>query len=126
MKIFCIENIKVNFVDENNVFCGYSLTQDCCEYADWFIDSTMWSTRYPKNIKKYQPLYEDFSGWNFDKAFFKEIRNSGGFDEGGVAIFRIVKDQEEKFIHIFNSHNGYYCHGFEFKDKNIMIREGSI
>ena len=37
MKIFDGDFDKVNFVDENNVFVGYDLLQDCCEDANWFI-----------------------------------------------------------------------------------------
>lgn len=125
MKIFLTEDVKVNFVDENNVFCGYSLMQDCCEYADWFIDSSIWNEQYPQDIEKPQPLDEDFSGWVFDKTFFKKI-SAGCLDEGSMAVFRITKGKEEKFIHIFNSHNGYYCHGFEFKDNDDIIKEGVL
>ncbi len=37
MKIFLEEDVRVNFVDKNNVFVGYSLSQNCCENADYFI-----------------------------------------------------------------------------------------
>ena len=36
MKIF-EDNIKVNFVDENNVFVGYDMRQSCCEQAGYFF-----------------------------------------------------------------------------------------
>jgi len=37
MKIFLNEKeleTKINFVDDNNVFVGYDLTQQCCENAN--------------------------------------------------------------------------------------------
>ena len=122
MKIFFTEGVKVNFVDENNVFCGYDLNQDCCEYADWFIDSKIWRDDIPDDSKNLQPIDEDLSGWVFDKEFFEEIGNSEKYDEGGMVVFKITKGKEEKFIHIFNSHNGYYSHGFEFKSGDDVIK----
>lgn len=119
---------RINFVDENNVFLGYSLSQDCCEHADWFIDDTAWQTRIPDDLKKYQKT-EGYDGWVFDTSFYMLTENSGEFDEGGMAIFKIKKDRAEKFIHIFNSHNGYYGHGFEFtigEGKNATILKESV
>lgn len=43
-----------------------------------------------------------------------------------MAIFRIVNREAEKFIHIFNSHNGYYAHGFDFTIAGKTVREGSL
>jgi len=61
----------------------------------------------------------------FDTTFFKEV-DGGDFDGGGMAIFRIVNREAEKFIHIFNSHNGYYAHGFDFTIAGKTVREGSL
>lgn len=112
---------KVNFVDRNNVILGYDMNQNCCEGAGWFIADT------PQK----DPLGEDSEGvldlkeFVFDTAFFKEV---GGdyFDQGGMAIFRIVNGSSEKFIHIFNSHNGYYGHGFEFAIGGQEVIEGTL
>ena len=43
---------SINFVDENNVFVGYDLEQQCCEEADWFFtDNNLLGERneYTKN-----------------------------------------------------------------------------
>ena len=107
---------KVNFIDENNVVLGYSLEQDCCEHADWFIAD--------------EPTFEiidgtmpDLEDWVFDIKYFREFDLEWG---GGIAIFRIIRGDEEKFIHLFNVHNGYYAHGFDFSQGDKTIIEDSI
>jgi hypothetical protein len=122
MKMFVWET-KVNFVDENNVFLGYSLEQDCCEYADWFISDKLtdkFEGGRRDQIDHSIPL-PDLTDFRFDTGFFH--------DAGCCHIvFRIVNDAgAEKFIHLFNVHEGYYGHGFEFGivDGSI-IRTGTI
>ncbi len=99
---------KVNFVDSNNVLLGYDLSQSCCENAGWFI-----SDKIEEDIQEEQSL-KDEEDWNFDPDFYRLISSSYEFDEGGMVVFRIVNGEKEKFIHIYNSHNGYYSHGFTF------------
>ncbi len=116
---------KVNFLDDNGVFVGYSLAQDCCEHADWFIANKpqkklLESSRKPR-----------LKGWNFDPSFFQELgqddmEDKYALDQGGMIIFRMVKGTESKYLHIFNSHNGYYGHGFEFKIGEEVKHEGSL
>jgi hypothetical protein len=116
---------KINFVDENNVFLGYDLDQSCCEYADWFIDDMSWQTQLPENISNYQKT-EGYDGWLFDTEFRQEVSNIKDMDEGSMVIFKITKDGREKFIHIFNCHNGYYGHGFDFKIEDTIIESGTL
>lgn len=99
---------KVNFVDDNNVFVGFDMDQSCCETADWFIADT-------QIVEAHEGKHEipDLTGWNFDPKFFKRI-DGEPFDEGGMVIFRITNGINEKFLHLFNHHNGYYSHGFLF------------
>lgn len=119
---------KVNFVDENNVFLGYDINQECCEYADWFIADTPMATIPPK-----REGIPDLKEFVFDTAFFEQV--DGAEFEGGeqdfdrwtkMVIFRIVNGDSEKFIHIYNSHNGYYAHGFDFTVDGRVNREGRI
>ena len=112
---------KVNFVDENNVFLGYDLDQDCCEHADWFVADTP-QDRRPETGREGIP---DLKGFAFDTAFFKQV-DGGDFDGGGMAIFRVVNGEAEKFVHIFNAHNGYYGHGFDFTIAGLTAREGTL
>lgn len=118
-RIFATDK-KVNFVDTNNVFVGYDLSQDCCEQADWFLSGNI-EEGIPENIMK-----SDFlDGYVFDTEFFKEISGSD-FEEGGMVVFKLVNIHQEKYLHLFNCHNGYYAHGFEMKINDKKIRFDSI
>jgi hypothetical protein len=113
VKIF--ENMwdKVNFVDENNVFLGYDLSQQCCEKAGWFLAHSPQETIPEETGGEF-----DLDGFTFDTDFFKEIYD--------LAIFRIVKKDEECFIHLFNTHDGYYSHGFKFTCGNTVIKDSKL
>ena len=114
----------MNFVDESNVYLGYDMNQSCCEYADWFIADTP-QEKYPDNITAYQKA-DGLDGFVFDKDFFKETDGEECFDAGRMAIFRISDGVSEKFIHIFNSHNGYYGHGFNFAIDGKTLQDGCL
>lgn len=122
---------KVNFVDENNVALGYDLENNCCEYAEWFIADAI-ITEIPDYQKDLPALkstgIKDLAGWTFDKTYFKRVEISENekndeYDGGGIAIFRITNGNSEKFIHLFNCHNGYYSHGFAFSEGEKIIKE---
>lgn len=116
MKVYLKIDQKVNFVDENNVFLGYDLDQNCCEDADWFIADTRQTTVQARSTDD-----PDLEGFVFDPSFFMEVSGlpspTYSDKETSMVIFRIVKGDQEKFIHLFNTHNGYYLHGFTFDDK---------
>lgn len=104
---------KVNFVDGKNTLLGYDLGQDCCEHAGWYISDK------EENITKGSNEGEfDLSEYSFDREYFTEDESEC---ETYVARFKLVdtswrsKDRgPDLFIHLFNCHNGYYSHGFEF------------
>ncbi len=111
---------KVNFVDKNNVCLGYDLQQDCCEYADWFISD--------KEEKTYDSVDErefDVEDYIFDSAYFEDV-DCSDLDEGRMVRFRLVNGSNELFIHIYNCHNGYYGHGFEFKIGDEIKQDGCL
>ena len=99
---------KVNFVDKNNVCLGYDMDQCCCETADWFISDEEKRT-YDVDIIEFD--VEDFV---FDPTYFEQV-DCSELNEGGMVRFRLVNGDSELFIHLYNCHNGYYRHGFEFK-----------
>lgn len=116
---------KVNFVDKNNCFVGYDLSQSCCEKAGWFISDS-------KQLKP-QPRTEtptELPDWAFDPTFIEFVRpvedSYSPLDEGGMVIFRLVNNSEEKFLHLYNCHNGYYSHGFTFTANTEVLHEGHI
>lgn len=132
MKIFNAKNSpyseKVNFVDKNNVIVGYDLSQDCCEDADWFITSTIDNTiKESIDDKKANKVYldeEDLDEYVFDKGAFMDITDSfNGLDAGGAVAFTLIAENKPNlYLILYNSHNGYYGHGFtvEISGKKIM------
>ena len=120
---------KVNFVDDNNLILGYDLDQNCCEHASWFFSNEIkeFSRKEAEDLENSRDnstiiVMED---WNFDKTFHQKIKVRW-IDSGEMIAFRIVKDSEEKFIILYNSHNGYYSHGFQFKENNSEIISGNL
>lgn len=91
---------KVNFVDRNNVFVGYDLSQSCCEDADWVITKErIFSVPDKRGC--------DFSveDYDFDPKFFERFANERPW-EGGLycAVFRLVHNSEslQAFLTLFN------------------------
>jgi len=121
---------KVNFVDENNVFLGYDLAQSCCEHAGWFIadepTNIIVEREEDKPSKKNPEIITELNGWVFDKEYFKQINKIP--EEGSIAVFRIFNSDLglEFFVHLFNCHNGYYSHGFEFKENENILKSDYI
>ena len=116
MKIF-LNGSKVNFVDDNNVLLGFDYSQCCCEQFGWFIQDTI-SEEADHTAESEVIPAESYEGWNFDPKWY-----GGGND---MAVFKIVKDGKEKYLHIYNHHNGYYGHGFEFKEGNEILQQGCL
>ena len=115
---------KVNFVDHNNVFVGYDMDEQCCEIAGWYI-GTEASYRMPPNYLGNTREGEDLSAYEFDQEFFQRWdyentpEDEHRFDGGGVVIFKLVSAKgPDLYLHLYNNHNGYYSHGFEFGDKD--------
>lgn len=123
---------KINFVDENNVLVGFDFGSDCCEEFGWFVcdivnpdagkdSSRIYCTAVSSNID------EVLDGWVFDEQFFEEIRfGKNSYDEYNLAVFRMIKEDQERFLHLYNNHNGYYSHGFEVAVKGELIKQGYL
>ena len=113
---------KINFVDKNDVFVGFSYQQDCCEIFGWF-----YSPKVPKALEAQEEdeFHDRFDpeGFVFDTTFCEE--DSGGYGDNW-ATFRLVKDGREVFLVLYNSHNGYYCHGFEMTLKGTNLHSGGL
>lgn len=133
MKIFNREENfgdKVNFIDENNIFVGYDLSQFCCENADWFLSDKVVSAM-PEESEFNQDF--DVSDYAFDKDFFQEVEleadkyGDTDLDSGAMVAFKLVnKEGKEMFLHLFNIHNGYYGHGFEVKHGGEVVNDGTL
>lgn len=113
-------NGKLNVVDENNVFVGFDYSADCCEHFGYFF-----SKHVPEKIQEESEVFnhEEFV---FDSSWFKSVE-MGSYDSDNMAVFRLVNPKgEEMFLALFNSHNGYYGHGFTVSIKGEIVREGTL
>lgn len=121
---------RVNFVDVNNVFVGYDMGQDCCENADYLL-----SPMLPNGQSIYEADLEacpeeGLDSYIFDPTFI-QTNTVSGLDQGNSVTFRMTSlDAEaeycEVFLTLFNSHNGYYGHGFEFKIGDEVKESGTL
>ena len=109
---------RMNWIDSNNIFVGFSDEAGCCE--EWggdFYDSL------GANARRLDIDLEVSNNWVFDPSFYDanpmiEIeRHSGAI----CAAFRLVDGDKEMFLVLWNDHNGYYAHGFEFCNGDTVI-----
>jgi len=115
---------KVNFVDCNNVFIGYDIHESYCEDAGWFISEKI--EPYDDDEDYDSRNAPDVESYAFDIEFFENV-DSDDLDEGGMSVFKMIsKGLPDLFLHLFNSHNGYYHHGFAVKVDDKIIREGDL
>lgn len=118
---------KLNWIDSYDTFVGYDTSQDCCEYADWFVSDSIIST----GTDLYKIVNVEGSGqtgiewdlYDFDRSFgmvYDQV-----LDGGGIAVFLMLPKigRDVKYLHLFNSHNGYYGHGFF---SNTVIGDGGL
>lgn len=131
MKIFESEqnshNEKTNFVDENNVMLGFDRGQCCCERANWYVSDNEKPTA--KEINTTPQDLTEIDTWRFDPFYYvkydeivlDEVNSYNPLGSGAVATFRLVNTQgQQKFLHLFNCHNGYYSHGFKFEGATTL------
>lgn len=122
MKEF-IRDGKYNFVDDNNVFVGFDSTQDCCEHFGWSLD-------YERKIDSIPGINNGINpdGYQFDISFY-EKGHVHPEDENPmfVAFFRLKKPGfQDIYLSLWNQHNGYYAHGFNFCSGDTIIKSGIL
>lgn len=108
---------KINFVDDNNSFIGFSDYQCCCESFGWML-----TKEPPKDICE-KELSEDF----LEDAFFDPKADSipngiDNLDSGDAKTFLLKSEKHgDMFLTFYNSHNGYYSHGLEGNIGGVKI-----
>ena len=121
--IYCDKGYSssINFVDNNNIFVGWDDTPSCCEESAYYFED--------ENENILNPTEFNFEDYNFDPSYFEENLYTYTGDEGGKVAFKLI-NSIGNIIYLFleNYHNGYYAHGFIFKDKNNnkIIEQGTI
>lgn len=119
---------RMNWVDSNNVFVGFSDEDHCCEVwgADFYdsIDS---------NGRRLDVDLSVDNNWVFDTSFHDNDYMDGnvsveidGHCDASRAAFRLVDGDRVMYLVIWNDHNGYYAHGFDFCNGDTVIVSGSI
>lgn len=122
---------KINFADENNVLVGFDFGSSCCENFGWYVDNQVNFKDRKNSIICDNTLSsvidKELEGWVFDKEFLEE-HDSGEdyYAVHRVAVFRMIKGDQERFLHLYNDHNGYYGHGFQFAVDGQYIKKGII
>jgi hypothetical protein len=120
---------KVNFVDENNVLVGYDFSGLCCEQYGWYIHnkvtSNMEDSLFDENTD-INAINGSLKEWTFDPTFFDETHGSDRYNVECRAVFRLVYGDNELFLHLYNVHNGYYSHGFEFSKDGVVLNQGDL
>ena len=115
---------KVNIVDENNVFVGYSFDAQCCEMFGYvFTDKDPSKGIDYTNKKNIDFKHEDFK---FDTKYFKEFEGYYNSEANSVAFKLVNKDGNEIYLVLYNYHNGYYYHGFEMKIGDEIVKKGDL
>lgn len=110
---------KVNFVDNNNRLVGYDMESQCCEDFGWKITADPAWTPYPSETGAGSDLSPDaLLDYNFvDEEPLIEDDNYKKYlevCEVSTARFRLTNGDNEAFLWVWNSHNGYYSHGFDY------------
>ena len=115
---FFDQDYRWNWVDSNNNFVGYSNDADCCErYGYHLVDlknkiildqdsflqdsNLVWDTSW---------IDSDFNVSNLEGI--NDLDFSFDDDELEIKTFK-VKNADNVYLVLYNSHNGYYSHGWE-------------
>lgn len=120
-------NYSLNFVDKNNVFVGFDEDPQCCEEIGWCILDELRNVDNDllEILSEFSMLESngvDYPGFVFDKTFIM----AGESNEGNYIIFKLKKRLCKKYLYLYNIQNGYYDHGFIFKDRDSIIKEGAV
>lgn len=97
---------SINFIDDKDNFVGFDMEADCCEQFGWYISrEAIAFDDYESSVELQE---EELVGYRFDTTFVDNY----DFDE--TIVFRLVSDKGGvAYLHLYNSHNGYYSHGWE-------------
>ena len=126
MKIFKKDG-KVNFVDVNNVFVGFDNEQSSCECFGYAILGHIEENF--SELYSYHHSEEELESYTFDVSFVTAVIDKEDEDENkeAVAVFKLVSDgKNDLFLHLYNSHSGWYSHGFEMKKEDTVIASGYL
>ena len=121
---------KVNFVDEKNLMVGFDFASSCCEDFGWLISEDLAppaeSVAGLESSAPTEHINKELVGWEFDPKFYLALTCDKKYEESHYAVFRMFNKNQNRYLHLYNKHNGYYSHGFEFTDGEKIIQQGSL
>jgi hypothetical protein len=123
-------SLKVNFVDESNLVVGFDFSSNCCEDFGWLISENLdpgaESVAGLDDTATTEHINKELEGWVFDPKFYLELMQDDKYKERNYAVFRMFNKNQSRYLHLYNIHNGYYSHGFEFTSENEVIQKGYL
>jgi hypothetical protein len=112
---------KVNFVDKNNVVVGFDYTSSCCENFGYLLTEHL-----PTSTSSPEVSIDSLEPYVFDTEF-RGSPNLGNTDGGGEVSFKLVAPGlPDRYLTLFNHHNGYYSHGFDVTKDGKVLDSGSL
>lgn len=116
------QGYKINFIDSNDVFVGFDNMQSCCEDFGYCITEG----QPAESSEDCQESALNLEGYVFDTDFFNESSFDGD-SESATAIFKLVQQGlPDLYLTLYNSHNGYYSHGFDATVGGEHWQEGRL
>jgi hypothetical protein len=98
---------KINYVDQNNRVLGYDMQSSCCESFGHGVYATPFG---PENEDE---LIVDLTPYTFVDEPHSSEESCSTYDCGSAVAFRIsAPNLPDLYVRLWNSHNGYYSHGF--------------
>lgn len=121
MRVF-ERNGHINFVDENDVAVGFDNDSNCCENFGYEFRL---NPEIPQTTVMTEGMLADY---RFIKNA-KKVNAAGNYDEGAAVafpIFNVNRPEMIAWLVLYNSHNGYYSHGFTVDVGGIRVLDGSL
>jgi len=105
------QGYKINYVDTNNRLVGFDHDAQCCEDFGTGVFAYV-----PENVDDATRIdpdtLENYAFADHEPVAFDGCKHP---DSGGALAFLIQGDGEpDLYVCIWNFHNGYYAHGFEY------------
>lgn len=123
-----VSDDRLNVVDHNNVLVGFEYNTKCCEIFGHYTEDMEGSLCFTAER-------EGGHSYNipgiFDPSFCEINHNEDtGYEDSLYTVsFRIVEEDTMKPLYtlvLFNEHNGYYGHGWQFSIQGLLKDKGVI
>lgn len=118
-------NYSVNFVDDRNRLVGFDERAICCEWVEWFFgklsDDEASAFNNNSDVIKSPDELPSVTNPDLSSAYFAEEQPLAEFGK-----FRIEGSPDCNWLILCNYHNGFYYHGFIYKQGDEVIVEDSL